>query len=72
MTDSMGPEKLDRHMQSPSYTYDILNMPRTGTKQIVRHSQKSGIQWSVISMFACNNNNDNNNNDNNNNCSSNN
>ena len=44
-------------------------MHRTGTKHIVRHMQKSVVQWSVISRFTCNyinNNNDKNNNDNNN------
>ena len=28
-------------------------MHRTGTKHIVRHMQKSVIQWSVISKFTC-------------------
>ena len=31
----------------------ILDMYGTGTKHIVRHSQKSGVQWSVISEFTC-------------------
>ena len=26
---------------------------RTGTKHIVRHMQKSVVQWSVISKFTC-------------------
>ena len=30
------------------------SMHRTGTKHIVRHMQKSVIQWSVISKFTCN------------------
>ena len=30
-------------------------MHRTGTKHIVRHMQKSVIQWSVISKFTCSN-----------------
>ena len=29
-------------------------MHRTGTKHIVRHMQKSVVQWSVISKFTCN------------------
>ena len=32
----------------------ILDMHRTGTKHIVRHMQKSVIQWSVISNLTCN------------------
>ena len=28
-------------------------MHRTGTKHIVRHMQKSVVQWSVISKFTC-------------------
>ena len=28
-------------------------MHRTGTKHVVRHLQKSVIQWSVISKFTC-------------------
>ena len=28
-------------------------MHRTGTKLVVRHMQKSVIQWSVISKFTC-------------------
>ena len=31
----------------------VLDMHGTGTKHIVRHSQKSGVQWSVISEFTC-------------------
>ena len=31
----------------------IVNMHGTGTKHIVRHSQKSVVQWSVISKFTC-------------------
>ena len=31
----------------------VLDMHGTGTKHIVRHSQKSGVQWSVISKFTC-------------------
>ena len=80
MTDSMGPGKLVRHMQNPSYAYDeyliciglgpsilsviykdpsysglsypsspVLDMLGTGTKHIFRHSQKSVVQWFVIS-----------------------
>ena len=29
-------------------------MHGTGTKSIVRHMQKSVVQWSVISKFTCN------------------
>ena len=53
MTDLMGPGKLVCHMQSLSHTYDILDMHGTGTKHIVCHSQKSGVQWSVICKFNC-------------------
>ena len=28
-------------------------MHRAGAKHIVRHMQKSGVQWSVISKFTC-------------------
>ena len=28
-------------------------MHRTGTKHIVRHMQKSVVQWSVLSKFTC-------------------
>ena len=31
----------------------ILDMHQTGTKHIVRHMQKSVVQWSVISKFTC-------------------
>ena len=31
----------------------IVNMHGTGPKHIVRHSQKSVVQWSVISKFTC-------------------
>ena len=31
----------------------ILDMHGTGNKHIVCHSQKSGVQWSVISEFTC-------------------
>ena len=31
----------------------ILDIHGTGTKHIISHSQKSGLQWSVISKFAC-------------------
>ena len=34
-------------------TNTLLDMHRTGTKHIVRHMQKSVVQWSVISKFAC-------------------
>ena len=41
-----------RPMHGPIH---VVNMHGTGTKHIVRHSQKSVIQWSVISKFTCNN-----------------
>ena len=31
----------------------VVNMHGTGTKHSVRHSQKSVVQWSVISKFTC-------------------
>ena len=31
----------------------ILDMHGTGTKHIACHSQKSGVQWYVISKFTC-------------------
>ena len=31
----------------------LIDMHGTGTKHIVCHSQKSGIQWSFISEFTC-------------------
>ena len=31
----------------------VVNMHGTRTKHIVRHSQKSVVQWSVISKFTC-------------------
>ena len=41
-------------MQNPSYTYGhIVDMHGTGTKHKVRHRQKSVVQWSFISKFAC-------------------
>ena len=53
-TDSMGPGKLIRHMQNPSNTYDTyFDMHGTGTRHIVRRSQKSVVQWSIISKFSC-------------------
>ena len=33
--------------------YRILDMHQTGTKHIVRHMQKTVVQWSVISKFTC-------------------
>ena len=35
------------------FIWRILDMHRTGTKHIVRHMQKSVVQWSVISKFTC-------------------
>ena len=48
----MGPGKLVCHMQNLSYTYDAY-LHGKGTKRIVCHNQKSGVQWSVICKFAC-------------------
>ena len=31
----------------------VLDMHGTGTKHIVRHSQKSGIQWHGVAEFTC-------------------
>ena len=31
----------------------VLDMHGTGTKHIVRHSQKSGVQWSGVAEFTC-------------------
>ena len=31
----------------------VLDMHGTGTKHIVHHSRRSGVQWSVISEFTC-------------------
>ena len=35
------------------YICRILDKHRTGTKHIVRHMQKSVVQWFVISKFTC-------------------
>ena len=39
--------------KSVVYIWRILDMHRTWTKHIVRHMQKSVVQWSVISKFTC-------------------
>ena len=51
---------LVRGSRGPSYgirpmhgKIHVVNMHGTGTKHIVRHSQKSVVQWSVISKFTC-------------------
>ena len=31
----------------------VLDVHGTGTKHIVRHSQRSGVQWSGVSEFTC-------------------
>ena len=31
----------------------VLDTHGTGTKHIVRHSQRSGIRWSWVAEFAC-------------------
>ena len=41
------------YAKSVVYIWRILNMHRTGTKHMVRHMQKSVVQWSVISKFTC-------------------
>ena len=33
----------------------ILNMHGTGNMHIVRHSKKSGVQWSGVTEFTCTN-----------------
>ena len=48
-TRKIGPS----YAKSVVYISRILDMHRTGTKHIVRHMQKSVIQWSVISKFTC-------------------
>ena len=48
-TRKIGPS----YPKSVVYIWQILDMHRTGTKHIVRHMQKSVIQWSVISKFTC-------------------
>ena len=53
MTDSMGPGKLVRHMQNPSYTYDEYLICIGLGPSISVHMQKSVVQWSVISKFTC-------------------
>ena len=49
-TRKIGPS----YAKSVVYIWRILDMHRTGTRHIVRHMQKSVIQWSVISKFTCN------------------
>ena len=48
-TRKIGPS----YAKSVVYIWRILDMHRTGTKHIVRHLQKSVVQWSVISKFTC-------------------
>ena len=50
-TREIGPS----YAKSVVYIWRILDMHRTGTKHIVRHMQKSVVQWSIISKFTCNN-----------------
>ena len=53
-TDKLAYDRLNGTRKiGPSYIYDTYFMHGTGTKRIVRHSHKSGIQWSVICTFAC-------------------
>ena len=51
MTDSMGPGKLVRHMQNPSYTYDeyliCIGLGPSISSVICKNP------WSVISKFTC-------------------
>ena len=49
-TRKIGPS----YAKSVVYIWRILDMHRTGTEHIVRHMQKSVVQWSVISKFTCN------------------
>ena len=37
-------------MHGPIY---ILDMHEIGTKHNIRHSQKSGVQWSGVAKFTC-------------------
>ena len=48
-TRKIGPS----YAKSVVYIWQTLDMHRTGTKHIVRHMQKSVVQWSVISKFTC-------------------
>ena len=48
-TRKIGPS----YAKSITYIWHILDMHETGTKHIVRHSQKSAVQWSVMSKFTC-------------------
>ena len=48
-TRKIGPS----YAKSVIYIWRILDMHWTGTKHIVRHMQKSVVQWSVISKFTC-------------------
>ena len=48
-TRKIGPS----YAKSVVYIWRILDMHQTGTKHIVRHMQKSVVQWSVISKFTC-------------------
>ena len=41
------------YAKSVVYIWRILDMHRTGTMHIVRHMQKSFVQWSFISKFTC-------------------
>ena len=41
------------YAKSVVYIWRILDMHRNGTKHIIRHMQKSVIQWFVISKFTC-------------------
>ena len=54
MTDSMGPGKLVRHMQNPSYTYaEYLICIGLGPSISFVICKKSVVQLSVISKFTC-------------------
>ena len=49
-----GTRKIGQsYAKSVIYIWNILDMHGTGTKHIVRHRQKTGAQWSVISKFTC-------------------
>ena len=41
------------YAKSVVYIWRILDMHRTGTNHIVRHMQKSVVQWSIISKLTC-------------------
>ena len=59
MTDSMGPEKLVRHMQNPSYTYDehliCIGLGPSISSVICKNPSYSGPSYpsSPVLMISC-------------------